>query len=57
MSLYDKLKKQNLVEDHKEFVELIRMRAIKINEIEIDDPTHELNENDNNIKIGILSIE
>jgi len=56
MKLYEKLKNHDLVEDHKEFVELVRMRSIKINAIYVDDPNQELEDNDN-IKIGILSLE
>jgi len=58
MKLYDKLKDQNLVENHKDFLELIRMRTIKINDINIvDDPNYEMKDVDKNIKIGILDLK
>lgn len=57
MKLYNKLKEHNLVEDFKDFSELVWMRAIKINDIKIDDPKYELKKEDTNIKVGIFSIE
>lgn len=58
MKLYTKLKEHDLVEDFKDFSELIWMRAIKINGIKIDDPRHELKENElENIQIGEFSLK
>jgi hypothetical protein len=56
MKLYQKLKDMNLVENSKEFDELIWMRSIKVNGVPVDDPNLELTELDKSIQIGILSI-
>jgi hypothetical protein len=56
MKLYQKLKDQDLVENFKEFNELIWMRAIKVNGTPIDDPNFDLSDSDNDIQIGILSL-
>jgi ribosomal protein S4 len=55
VKLYEKLKSENLVDDYKEFSHLIWIRAIRVNDYPVDDPTHELKENDQ-IKVGIKSI-
>jgi predicted rRNA methylase YqxC with S4 and FtsJ domains len=57
MKLYQKLKDQDLVENMKDFSELVRLRAVKVNGNFIDDPDFELNETDKDIKVGILSVE
>jgi len=57
MSLYQKLKDLDLVEDFKDFRELIWLRAIVVNGEPIDNPNHEIKESDTNIKIGILSLD
>lgn len=57
MKLYQKLKEKNLVEDYKDFHELIYLRSIKVDGKIIDNPKHDLKEDDKNIKVGILSIE
>jgi hypothetical protein len=57
MKLYQKLKDQDLVENLKEFNELVWMRAIKVNGVPIDDPDFDLNENDSDIQVGILSLK
>lgn len=56
MKLYQKLKDQDLVDNLKEFSELVRLRAIKVNGNFIDDPDYELEESNSRIQIGILSI-
>lgn len=57
MKLYQKLKELDLVEDFKDYRELIWLRAIKVNGKIVDNPNHELNELDKDIKIGILSLD
>ena len=57
MKLYQKLKDQDLVENLKEFTELVRLRAIKVNGDFIDDPDFDLKENDSDIQVGILSLK
>jgi predicted rRNA methylase YqxC with S4 and FtsJ domains len=56
MKLYQKLKEKNLVEDFKEFNELIWMRSIEVEGKLIDNPNYEIKETEKDIKIGILSI-
>lgn len=56
MKLYQKLQENDLVDDYKDFIELVRLRAIRINEILIDDPQHEIEDQDK-IKIGHLVID
>lgn len=56
MKLYQKLKDKNLVEDFKEFNELIWMRSIEVEGKLIDNPNYEIKETEKDIKIGILSI-
>jgi len=57
MKLYQKLKERELVEDFKEFRELIWLRAIKVNGKHVDNPNHELGESDKDIQVGILSLD
>lgn len=57
MRLYEKLKSCDMVEDYKDYTELVWLRAIKVNGKPIDNPCHELSEEDKNITIGILDIE
>jgi hypothetical protein len=52
MKLYEKLKDLEIVDDHKEFLELVWLRAIKVNDIFIGDPNHETKEDDK-IQVGI----
>lgn len=54
MKLYQKLKEENLVENLKEFNELIWLRAIKVDDVIIDNPNHELKDSDKEIKVGTL---
>jgi hypothetical protein len=56
MKLYDKLKECDAVEDYKDYAELIWMKAIKINGVHVDNPNHEITENDKDITVGILSL-
>lgn len=56
MKLYQKLKEKNLVEDFKEFNELIWIRSIEVEGKLIDNPNYEIKETEKDIKIGILSI-
>lgn len=57
MKLYQKLKDLDLVEDFKDFRELIWLRAIQVNGKHIDNPDHEIKESDKDIKVGILSLD
>lgn len=57
MKLYQKLKELDLVEDRKDFNELVWMRSIKVNGVTVDNPSHEINENEENIQVGILKVE
>lgn len=57
MTLYQKLKDNKLVDNLKEFQELIMIRAIKISDKHVDDPNYILNKDDKNIKVGIFQIE
>lgn len=52
VTIYDKLKNIEVVEDFKDFMDLIHIRAIKINDSLLDDPRYELQENDK-IQVGI----
>jgi predicted rRNA methylase YqxC with S4 and FtsJ domains len=56
MKLYQKLKEIDLVENHKEYMELIWMRSIKVNDKSIEDPIYEVDENDR-IKVGIKDVD
>ena len=55
MKLYDKLKNLDLVENYKDFFDLIHIRALWINNKPVDDPNCDVIEIDK-IKIGILEI-
>jgi len=55
MKLYEKLKEREVVVDLKEFAELVWLRAVKVNDSFIDDPLHEIKEEDK-IQIGSLSL-
>jgi hypothetical protein len=52
IKLYDKLESVNLVHDYKDFVDLIRIRAIVVNDLPVVDPKYIITENDK-IKVGI----
>lgn len=52
IKLYDKLESVNLVNDYKDYVELIRIRAIVVNDFPVIDPKYTITENDK-IKVGI----
>jgi predicted rRNA methylase YqxC with S4 and FtsJ domains len=56
MKLYQKLKDLDLVEDFKDFHELIWIRSIKVNGKPVDNPNYEIEETDN-IQVGILSLD
>jgi hypothetical protein len=56
VKLYEKLKNINEVQDMKEFMELIHIRAIRINDLPVDDPRYEIEEKDK-IRVGIKLIE
>lgn len=56
MRLYQKLKEEDLVENLKEFNELIWLREIRVNGEIVDNPNHELNDSDKDIKVGIFSL-
>jgi predicted rRNA methylase YqxC with S4 and FtsJ domains len=55
MKLYDKLKSVNLIADQKEYLDLIRIREIKVNDYPVDNPIYEIEEKDH-IRVGIKSI-
>jgi len=55
MKLYEKLKELDLIENYKEFVELIHIRAIWVNNTPISDPNFNISESDK-IKIGIKEL-
>lgn len=58
MSLYQRLKENNLVQNEKEFFELIYIRQIKINGKNIDEPNLQLDKDKKyRITIGILTKE
>lgn len=57
MKLYQKLKERDLVIDEKDFTELIWLRAIQVNGAVIDNPLYELEDNESNIKVGILNLD
>lgn len=56
MKLYNKLESLNLVDDYKDFLDLIWHRAIRVNDHLIDNPTYEVKENDK-IKVGIKQLD
>ena len=56
VKIYDKLKNIEVVEDFKDFMDLIHIRAIRINDFPLDDPRYELQENDK-IQVGIRVLE
>jgi predicted rRNA methylase YqxC with S4 and FtsJ domains len=56
MKLYQKLKEVDMVENHKEYMELIWMRSIKINDKSLSDPIYEVKENDK-IQVGIKELD
>lgn len=45
-----------MVEDYKDFMDLIHIRAIRVNDIPIGDPIYEVQDNDR-IKIGIRILD
>ena len=58
MSLYKRLKENNLVINEKEFFELIYSREIKVDGKNVDDPDQQLDKDKKyKIKIGILTKE
>jgi len=57
MKLYQKLKENDLVIDEKDYTELVWLRAIKVNGETIDNPLHELQDDEVNIKVGILTLD
>ena len=56
MKLYEKLENMAVIDDHKDFLDLISIRAIKVNDFLIDDPRYEIKENDK-IKVGIKILD
>ncbi len=57
MSLYEKLKDLKVVDNLKEFSELVWLRSIKINDELVTDPKTSINtSNQNIIKIGFTEI-
>lgn len=57
MKLYQKLKDRDLVEDPKDYRELVWSRAISVNGKMVENPDFELEESDSDIKVGIFSLE
>lgn len=57
MKLYQKLKDCDLVEDYKDYQELIWLRSISVNGKHIDNSNYEIKEFDKEIKIGILLVD
>jgi len=57
MKLYQKLKEKNLVENRKDFNELIWLRAISVNGRIIDNPEEVIDNSFSKIKIGILVLD
>ena len=58
MPLFKRLKENNLVEDKKDYHNLIYNRQIVVNDKFVDDPKHQLEPTKKySIKIGILEIE
>jgi len=56
--LYKKLRTKELVDNKKDFQELIFMRQIRVNGKIIDNPNHKLDiDSQNIIKIGILEVK
>jgi len=56
MKLYNRLENHDLVENYKEFSELIHIRAIYVNNKPVDNPNFEVVDTDK-IKVGILDLE
>jgi len=56
MKLYEKLESANLIDNYKDFINLIRIRAIRVNDKHVDDPNYEIKENDQ-IKVGIKVVD
>ena len=56
VNIYDKLKSINEVEDYKDFLDLYYIRAIRINDLPINDPIYEVHDNDR-IQIGIKILD
>jgi hypothetical protein len=57
MKLYEVLKEKELVKDYKDFVELISIRALRINDKPVVDPNHEIFDYHAKVKIGILTVD
>ena len=57
MKLYQKLKENDLVADYKDFRELVWLRAIKVDGNIIDNPNYELKGREEDITVGILSMD
>lgn len=57
MKLYQKLKERDLVIDEKDFTELVWLRAIQVNGSMVDNPLYELQDNEVDIKIGIINLD
>ena len=59
IKIYKLFKKHNLVNDYKEYVELVRLRCMYINDKRIEIPTKKLYhpEKVNNIKAGFKKID
>jgi len=55
MKLYDKLKEIDLVENYKEFLELIHIRAIFVNNLPVTNPMFDILESDK-IRVGIKEV-
>ena len=55
MNLYEKLKSVDLVDDYKEYLDLISIRSIRVNDLSISNPIYEIREKDR-IKVGIKVI-
>lgn len=56
MKLYQKLKEVDLVENHKEYMELVWSRSIKVNDKSVDDPIYEVRDSDK-IQVGIKELD
>lgn len=58
MPLYKRLKENDLVEDQKEYQELVLMRQIHIDNKPVEDPKTKLEEGKKySLRIGILEVE
>lgn len=57
MPLYKRLKDNNLVENKKEYQELVFMRQIQIDNQLVEDPKIKLKKRKYLIKVGILEVE